>query len=549
MIKAFYFLPSVVKILPIPFLPLYFRNKKEVSENTKHYQIFKQSATYVTHYNIYKLMRRFLKISLIFLFFSFFSILFGCATLARKETRLSISIEKAYLKGESAKAIELIKEKLDKSKAEEQLLFLMEAGTILHTTGQYQRSNGAFLAAEKIIESFNLSEDSELLLSDVKKPFRGENFEHVLVRLYIAFNYIMLGQKESALIYFRRVNQYLAQIKTFDAFYKQNYAARFLYALLAEELKNYNDARVQYNNLKQNNLLDKYVDQGLGVISQKEQIEENLLLGKDRQSILLGQESEEIFYYEPVYDDDGELILEKRFLEPKDVDLLEELGSLVVVHSHGFPPIKVSRGTLGDEGYLGGLLVTSVAAALISRGKVGLSSTFIFSIISSAENPVPLYEKRKNKKINFDFQLGDDLLLEMQKFDDYTDTVLKNYNENYQTIVEKNRENLVAKIVAAILSTEIISLITSQVDEGWGLFAGIAGGIVAGSVLKETIYPDLRSWRLMYDSLYIDRILIREGVYPFGVVKPSAASRFILDPPKEVTIKKGENTYVMLRSY
>lgn len=494
-------------------------------------------------------MRRFLTISLIFLFFSFFFTLFGCATLARKETKLSISIEKAYLKGESAKAIELIKQKLDKSKVEEQLLFLMEAGTILHTTGQYERSNGAFLAAEKIIQSFNLSGDDALLLSDVKKPFRGENFEHVLVRLYIAFNYIMLGEKESALIYFRRVNQYLAQIKTYDAFYKQNYAARFLYAILAEELKNFNDARVQYNNLKQNNLLEQYVEQGLRIIAEKEQIEENFLIGKSSQSIELGQGSEEIFYYETV--SDGEkTVLKKTFLERQDVDVLNELGSLVVVHSHGFSPVKASRGTLADEGYLGGLLVGAVTAALISRGQVGVSSSLIFSLISSAENPVPLYKERKNKKINFQFQLGDDLLLEPQKFDDYTDTVLKNYNENYKTIADKNRDLLVGKIVAAILSTEIIAVIASQAgNEGWGLFAGIAGGLIAGSVLRETIYPDLRSWRLMYDSLYIERILLKEGVYPFGLVKSSASSRFIAKPPEQIAIKKGENTYVMLRSY
>lgn len=82
----------------------------------------------------------------------------------------------------------------------------MEAGTIFHTKGDYATSNKVFKDAEVIADQIQTSITKEglaFMLSDNESNFKGESFERVLIKLYMAINYLMLGDVESSKRYFK----------------------------------------------------------------------------------------------------------------------------------------------------------------------------------------------------------------------------------------------------------------------------------------------------------------------------------------------------------
>lgn len=133
------------------------------------------------------------------------------------------------------------------------LLFLLDMGLALHSSGKYDESNRAFLKADQIAEVKDYTsiaqETGTLLTSDNIKDYKGEDFEKVLINTYLAMNYALMGDFENALVEARRVNSKLYRMITEgERKYKQNAFARYLSAILYEAEENYNDAYVDYKN-------------------------------------------------------------------------------------------------------------------------------------------------------------------------------------------------------------------------------------------------------------------------------------------------------------
>jgi len=79
---------------------------------------------------------------------------------------------------------------------------------IFHTKGDYESSIKAFKEAEDLADNIKVSitrQGLSFLLSDNESNFTGEDFERVLIKFYIALDYIFLGKYEDAKIYFRRL--------------------------------------------------------------------------------------------------------------------------------------------------------------------------------------------------------------------------------------------------------------------------------------------------------------------------------------------------------
>src|SRR5690606_6997050 len=103
--------------------------------------------------------------------------------------------------------------------------------------GDYESSNKAFRDAENVADNIKVSisrQGLSFLLSDNESNFTGEDFERVLIKFYIALNFIFLGEYENAKIYFRRLDLELREMKYVQGKYKQNLFARYLDAVLSE---------------------------------------------------------------------------------------------------------------------------------------------------------------------------------------------------------------------------------------------------------------------------------------------------------------------------
>ncbi|HRK01915.1 MAG TPA: hypothetical protein PLH57_04565 [Oligoflexia bacterium] len=143
---------------------------------------------------------------------------------------------------------------LEKGAREEgvdQLLYVLDRATALHHAGSYEESNQEFHLADKLSEIKDYTslsaETATLITNDKIIPYKGEDFERVLISQYLALNYLMLGKKEDALVECRRVNHKLhMMISQGKRKYKLNPMAMYVAALLYEDAGEWSDAYVDY---------------------------------------------------------------------------------------------------------------------------------------------------------------------------------------------------------------------------------------------------------------------------------------------------------------
>ncbi|MDH4248132.1 MAG: hypothetical protein OEW39_09965 [Deltaproteobacteria bacterium] len=156
---------------------------------------------------------------------------------------------------------------VEKSKAEyserNEVLYNMDRGLFLHYAGKYEESNKAFEEAERRIEDlFTESITGNVgafLSNDNTLPYKGEDFESVVINIYRALNYAQLGSVEAALVEARKVDQKLRVIN--DAYapeerneYKEDAFARLLMGIFYElggTRDDFNDAYISDKKAKE----------------------------------------------------------------------------------------------------------------------------------------------------------------------------------------------------------------------------------------------------------------------------------------------------------
>lgn len=198
----------------------------------------------------------------------------------------------------------------------DELLYLMDLGLVLHTAGRYQEAIDVFLKADKLAEIKDYTsltqEAASVVLSDEVKPYKGEDFEKILINVYLAIDYTMLHKYEDALVECRIVNHKLDKmIREGQLPYERNAFAKYLAAVLFEARREYNDAFVDYR-------------QTLAWVGNYPYLGGPLLRVADK--LKASQEFEEF---------------QKRFPSEKDFRISKKEGEIVLVLEQGKAPIKV----------------------------------------------------------------------------------------------------------------------------------------------------------------------------------------------------------------
>ena len=126
--------------------------------------------------------------------------------------------------GQYAEAAKLTEENKERYSERNQVLYNMDRGLFYHYAGQYEQSNLALEAAERRIDELFAESISGNILAfgtnDNTLPYKGEDFEAVVINIYRALNYFMLGQLDEALVEARKVDLKLDTIN-------RQYAAEF----------------------------------------------------------------------------------------------------------------------------------------------------------------------------------------------------------------------------------------------------------------------------------------------------------------------------------
>jgi hypothetical protein len=172
--------------------------------------------------------------------------LFGCATYQNKvyESRNLIK------QGQVSAALEKLKA-LAETPSDDQLVYLLDYGTALQIAGLYKESNEVFLKADKLFDINDFHSISNLtaatLGSESMIQYKGESYEKVLINAFLAINFLMLNQNDSALVEVRRLNEKLTKMNLDGRQpYELNPFAKYLSALIWESDQKFDDAYIAF---------------------------------------------------------------------------------------------------------------------------------------------------------------------------------------------------------------------------------------------------------------------------------------------------------------
>jgi len=432
--------------------------------------------------------------------------------------------EELFYSGQYLEAARLLLPNVNKA-GKDELLFMMECGLMLHSGGDYATSNKVLLPAGKLaqIKPVSVTQQAASLLSnDSNTNYRGEDFEKVLVHMYLGINFLMLNKYDSARVEFLAVNNELAKIRSEDgkAVYKQNIMAKYLTAvafeIVGEKDKDIRDIEFAYIEYKQIHALDSKLDM----------VKNDLL----RVSKRLG------------YDEDYN---EWRGKFGRAYNEDPETGELITIFQAGRGAIKKSRGPLLSDAAIANTVRVTVNTTSV---KEGVTIAAVLATLNEAENPIPKFEKRSNKVNRVRVEAGGKAINTVM-LEDIEKTAIQNLEDQYPGLAAKVAASIAAKAVASIAAKMAAEAIAKQLS-GNASVAKLIGGVAGGGtavLLFSQMKPDLRCWHTLPANLQLGRMMLKPGTHTVNFVL--IGNNGVIERIQEtVEIQKGQKTVVNMRT-
>lgn len=162
-------------------------------------------------------------------------------------------VEEYAEQGKYTNAIEQVKQNASGYGDKSTVLYELDLGLLYHYAGELDSSTHHFFAAEKEIEELYTKSVSLAVLSFVLNdnilPYEGEDFERVLVNVFLALNYAEQGLSDDALVEARKVDLKLREYaKQYDGknTYQEDGFIRYIAGVLYESGGEINDAFISY---------------------------------------------------------------------------------------------------------------------------------------------------------------------------------------------------------------------------------------------------------------------------------------------------------------
>lgn len=398
----------------------------------------------------------------VFLFMS------GCAS-----SRMSNhAIDALFRAGQYEEASTLLKKGLEEETEEgrDGLLYLLDLGITEHLSGHYEESIKALRRADELAEIKDYTslsnEAATLLISDNSKPYKGEEFENVLINVYLALDYALLDKFDDALIECRRVNRKLYLMKSEG---KRSYPlsafATYFSGILYESKKEWNDAYISYKQTKE--LMPSYREVGNDLIriARKLKMHDEVKRWEEEYASLYSSMDEE---------EDGFPVKrsKKSLKNKKNLEKYINEGEIIVVFQNGVSPKKVPNASFSSlpdfkKGF------NPVTNAIVKISRTGFS-------------------------------------LEKQTI------VLQNIESDAILNLKEKWGGILLKKIVGIAAKESIGNILNAKSGGRN------GGIGLGDLLKLGLYlsdqADLRSWSLLPKDLQITRFRVEPGTYEVEMI-------------------------------
>jgi hypothetical protein len=134
----------------------------------------------------------------------------------------------------------------------DEVLYLLNKGMLLRQVRDYAGSNAAFAAARERIDALYGASVTEqaasFLINDGTRAYTGEAYEQVMLHVYMALNYLELGQPQDARVEALQVDLLLRQQaeRLPETRYSTDALARYLTGKIYESLGEWSDAMIAY---------------------------------------------------------------------------------------------------------------------------------------------------------------------------------------------------------------------------------------------------------------------------------------------------------------
>jgi hypothetical protein len=434
--------------------------------------------------------------------------------------------EELFYNGQYLEAARLLLPNVNKA-GKDEFLFMMECGLMLHTGGDYETSNKVLLKAGKLAQVKPISVSQQvgaLLTNDTKTNYRGEDFEKVLVHMYLGINFLMLNKHDSARVEFLAVNNELSKIRSEDgkAVFKQNIMAKYLTAIafeiVGERDKDLREIEFAYIEYKQIHALDSNLDM----------VKDDLLRVSKRLN----------------YDEDYNE-WRRKFGRSYNED--PDSGELITIFQAGRSAIKKSRGSLLKDAKIGNTINVTVRTSSFNA-KDGLAAAAILGTLGEAENPIPKFEKRSNKVSRVRIEAGgkgiNTIMLE-----DIEKTAVKTLEDQYTSMAAKLAASIAAKAIASFVAKMAAEEVAKKFvgNASMAKLAGNLAGAGTAVALFSQMKPDLRCWHTLPANLQLSRMTLKPGTQTVSFVL-IGNNGVVERIEKTVEIKKGQKTVINMRT-
>ncbi len=393
----------------------------------------------------------------------------------------------------------------------DRVLYLLNKGMVLRMKRDFAGSNQALEAAKAEMDrlyAISVSQNAmSFLINDSTVSYGGEDYEQVLVHLYMALNYLELGQKDDARVEAQQVDIKLREIasKVSGSSYVRDAFTLYLTGMIYEDLGEKSDAMISYRDAY--NAYKKY--QNSYGTPMPEELKHDLLRMAQRQGL-----NDEAAQYS------------KEFgipLAPVKSDPAKE-GELVFIFNNGLAPIKREKRS-------------SMAAPPPSVMAGGAPATpGVFVTIA-----LPYYESRLNNvasaRISADAEQAS------------TERV-----ENIDAIARSSLDSHMGAIVARSLARAVVKAkVQEAVDragqrrsnDNGGAGVALLGSIFVRVAAVATERADTRSWLTLPAEIQMARVHLPPGQYTIKVELLDAGGQTVATREYPgIVITAGHMTYL-----
>lgn len=423
----------------------------------------------------------------------------GCGISAK----LYEKVDNSLARGDHATAIAAVKENRKAYGEINSVLYNLDLGILYHYAGEVDSSIKYLLQAEREIDDLYTRSITQTALSFVVNdnvlPYEGEDFEKVLVNVFLALNFAAKGESDAALVEARKVDlklrEYSRQYEGKNR-YQEDAFTRYIAGVLYESGGEINDAFISYRNAYETY---KTYEKEYGTTTPR------FLLDDLVRTATLMEFTEETEQYIALGG------------APYDRSRRRREGSLLVIVYSGLSPIKIENRIMVSVPDTAGVIHTFQIALPKFTPRSRRPRSYAVSVTTSARAS----------------NVSDTTVVA----EDVTAIADKALQDRLTLIYLKSGGRAVMKFLAAEAAKKKIK------KEGDNKLANIFGSIAIDVAVGATEQADVRSWRTLPGEIQLARFHLPPGEHIVRVISDDNGYEWN-DVP--VSVKAGKTAILLV---